>query len=395
MTDAPFKVVAMDLVGPLPTDSSGHSYILTLVDTFSRFTWLKALPNKAALTVAKGILELVGLFGIVPDEFRSDHGTEFTGSVTRELVSLMGTSVRFTVTDHPASNGIVERQIQNVGNQLRSLVAERNASSEWSTLLPLVQRILNSTPNRTTGLSPLRILLGMYGQDSPSLLSQDVRVNAGSPWADLVDSQKWALAKAAGNQQHYQTAVQQQQPPPIVLEVGELVLAQHRGDTPVSKLSPRYRGPYEVLRQTGTNRYDVKHLATEHVMDVHLEHLRKFKCASQAAAQQAAVIDAQVDKEYLVDSIVAHKFVRRPHNLRNLRFKIRWAGWGKRFDSWSPYANVKELEALDVYLSTHPQLASVVPSVGQDSAPAPTPVLREAVSGRTQENVPDQATESG
>jgi hypothetical protein len=132
-------------------------------------------------------------------------------------------------------------------------------------------------------------------------------------------------------------------------------------------------------------------------MDVHLEHLRSFTSESQAAAEQAAMLDAQIDKEYLVEAIVAHKFVRRPHNLKNLRFKIRWAGWGKRFDSWSGYPNVSELEALDIYLSTHPYLASIVPNNGQGSAGEPAPVLREAVSGRTplRDDVSVQATGSG
>jgi transposase InsO family protein len=397
MSEAPFKVVAMDLVGPFPVDSSGCTYVLVMTDVFSRFVWLKALHDKSALTVAKGILELVGLFGVVPAQVRSDHGSEFTAAVTRELLSLLGVSVELTVTDHPASNGIVERQNANIANQLRCLVAERNASSSWSLLLPLVQRIVNSTPNRTTGLTPLRVLLGMYGQDSPSLLASDSPMDAASPWADLVASQKWVLDKAQAHQQHYQEMTQKQQPLPTVFEEGELVLAQHRGNTPASKLSPRYRGPYVVLCRTGATRYDIKHLATEHVMDVHLENLRKFQSDSRESAEQAAVLDAQVDKEYLVEALIAHKFVRRPHNLKNLRFKVRWAGWGKKFDSWSTYANVQELEALDVYVTKHPYLASLVPNVGQDSAQAPTPVLREAVSGRTPlpGELPDLAPGSG
>jgi hypothetical protein len=276
MVDLPFKVVAMDLMGPFPVDSLGHAYVLVLVDVFSRFTWMKALPDKSAPTVAGAILEMIGHFGIIPERVRSDHGSEFTANVTKELLALLGTSVELTVTDHPASNGIVERQNQNIGNQLRCLAAERNASSTWSQLLPLIQRVVNSTPNTTTGLSPLRVLFGMYGKDTPSLLPSDARAD-GPHWNDLVESQKWALAKAAESQEQYLAKQQQQQPSPSVLAEGDLVLAQHRGDVPVSKLSPRYRGPYEVLRRTGTTRYDVRHLATEHIMDVHLEHLRRFE----------------------------------------------------------------------------------------------------------------------
>jgi hypothetical protein len=127
-----------------------------------------------------------------------------------------------------------------------------------------------------------------------------------------------------------------------------------------------------VLRHTGTNRYEVQHLATEFVMDIHLEDLKPFT-GSPETALEAASLDTTIDKEYLVDSIVAHKFVGKPHNLASIRFKIRWHGWGPKFDTWVKYPTVEELEALDHYVDNHAYLSRIVPVVTSESGAARTP----------------------
>ena len=43
---------------------------------------------------------------------------------------------------------------------LRALVFEFRGNKIWSSLLPLVQRILNATPSSSTGVAPSRILFG-------------------------------------------------------------------------------------------------------------------------------------------------------------------------------------------------------------------------------------------
>jgi hypothetical protein len=284
-----------------------------------------------------------------------------------------------TVTDHPASNGMVERKNQEVAKHLRCLAAEQSASSHWSRLLPFVQRIINTTPNSTTGHTPMRIVFGLYGQDSPLLVDTSSSVEVGeASIQSLLDSQNQVLVVAQQNQADYLDGyLTQEGVTGSSLNEGDLVLAIHRGDRAPSKLSPRYRGPYKVLRRTGTNRYDVQHLATDYVMDVHLEDLKPYD-APAASALEAATLDTTIDKESLVDSIVDHKFVTKAHRLSSIRFKIRWMGWGPGFDTWEKYQVVQELEALDRYLQEHPDLSRIVPSDSsrQDLQQVPVPAFK-------------------
>jgi len=49
----PFEKVFMDIVGPLNESHRGNSYILTLINNFSKFTWAFAMNDHEANTIAQ------------------------------------------------------------------------------------------------------------------------------------------------------------------------------------------------------------------------------------------------------------------------------------------------------------------------------------------------------
>lgn len=366
MCNRPFEIMSMDLVGPFPEDIAHNKYVLVLVDHFSRYVLVKALPDKTAPVVARALLEVIGLFGVVPTELRSDNGSEFTAKLTQEVLSLLG-KVSFTVTDRPQSNGLVERTNQELLKHLRCLLADGNRQSNWSVGLGLAQRVVNTSVNSTTGYSPAAIVFGLYGPTNPSLLVKHTKNQPSTQElvSELVKSQEIVLQSAQSNQLEYlDKYLSPSSPSRGGLVPGSLVLAVHRGDSPPTKLAPRFRGPYRVLRRTGTHRYDVQHVVTRQIIDVHADHLKPYTGSDDAATQVAAL---DVSDEYLVDCIVAHKFTRRPHNLATLRFQLRWQGWGDDFNSWKKYDDVKDLQALDAYVGDHPELLSVLPQGSFDA----------------------------
>jgi hypothetical protein len=66
-----------------------------------------------------------------------------------------------------------------------------------------------------------------------------------------------------------------------------------------------------------------------------------------------------------VDCIVAH--IGKPSNRSKMLFKVRYRGKGPELDSWLPFHDVMELEALDSYISQHPRLTTL-------NSPPPTPL---------------------
>jgi len=360
MTAAPFEISSIDLIGPLRKDSKGNEFCLTIIDNFSRYTLLKGLPDKRSSTVSHAILDLLGTFSILPKIIRSDHGTEFNNSCTSELLKLLGVKHELTVTDHPASNGLVERRNAEVARHIRNFVNEREIY-DWSSCLPIVQRILNLTTCSTIGISPAKLLFGSYCPENPSLLcGTNANNDATSFWKSLVDAQRTALSIAQHNQTMYLDKYFSNSPnESTTLKEGEFVLAIQRGDRPPSKLSPKLRGPYRILKKTGTNRYSAQHMATNAVIDIHLEHLQRF-IGSLNDAKRASKLDA-LTGEYEVEKISQYRFTKRHRNLNNVQFLVRWVGWGPEHDTWKNYSEIKDLQALDNFLADTPELHDIVP----------------------------------
>ena len=72
----PFRLVAMDIVGPIPRSSSGYKYLLTLMDLYSKYPEaipLKRVNNEAVL---EALLEVISRHGI-PEAILTDQGTVF------------------------------------------------------------------------------------------------------------------------------------------------------------------------------------------------------------------------------------------------------------------------------------------------------------------------------
>ena len=63
--------------------NDGYSYILMVIDCFTRFAWAIPLKNKVPATVVEG-LEIVYARRDTPSNFVSDAGREFTGNATRD-----------------------------------------------------------------------------------------------------------------------------------------------------------------------------------------------------------------------------------------------------------------------------------------------------------------------
>ena len=84
------------------------TYLLTIVDRFTR--WPEAIPlsDISALTCARAFLyHWVSRYG-VPSILTSDRGRQFVSELWRKIAALLGTTTNTTTSYHPQSNGLVE-----------------------------------------------------------------------------------------------------------------------------------------------------------------------------------------------------------------------------------------------------------------------------------------------
>ena len=129
-----FDSLHVDLVGPLPP-SQGFSYLLTVVDRFTR--WPEAIPvaDISAKTCARAFLaHWVARFG-VPSSMTSDRGRQFVSELWRKTAALMGASTNATTAYHPQSNRMVERMHRTMKAALK---AKLESDPNWYDALPMV-----------------------------------------------------------------------------------------------------------------------------------------------------------------------------------------------------------------------------------------------------------------
>nr|GEU29247.1 hypothetical protein [Tanacetum cinerariifolium] len=121
----------MDLCGPMRVQTiNGKTYILVIVDDYSRFTWVKFLRSKDETpeVVIKFIQQIqVGLNKTVR-YVRTDNGTEFVNHTLTEYYERIGIFHQKTAPRTPQQNSVVERQNCTLVEAARTMLIFSKAS---------------------------------------------------------------------------------------------------------------------------------------------------------------------------------------------------------------------------------------------------------------------------
>lgn len=354
----PFSVVSVDTVGPLPADDRGNKYIVVVIDAFSRFVELFPAVDATAVQAARALLEVFGRYG-APRAVRSDNGSQYTATLIKEFLRLVGTQQQLTIPYRPQSNGLVERANGEVMRHVRAIVAERRLNDRWSSVLPLVQRIINATPHLTIGTTPARIMFGDAVHLDRSLLDtgkqpEDTGTTSYEDYIQrLIDGQRVIIDASVKHQDAVVTERLNAGDPGKLpdFEVGDYVVVSYPGRPP-GKLMPKWRGPFALV-EVGTSLCKCQDLRDNRLLLFHISRLKRFDASRMDDPVHAAILDTG---EFMVHSIVGHRRLRAFKGFRPLEFRVRWEGYADEDDTWLPYRNVRDLAALDVYLANHPGL---------------------------------------
>ena len=86
-TYIPFDCVAVDTVGPLPTDSYGTEYVTEVRETFLRVVDLYDVKDLTGIHAARALLYFTSTYGC-PSQIQSDGGSQFVNELIIEFVKL-------------------------------------------------------------------------------------------------------------------------------------------------------------------------------------------------------------------------------------------------------------------------------------------------------------------
>lgn len=199
-----------------------------------------SLPDVAHIRMLSG-------YG-VPQGINSDRGPAFVAKITQTIASLLGFQWQLHVPYHPQSSGQVERMNSTIKEKLTKTML--TTGLKWPDALPIVLYSIRSTPNVTTGLSPHEVLMGrpMSTGISPPLTPNKATLL----WTD--DYMTEFVTTLTEILRKYHLHVSDRLPKPSgepihPFQVGDFVLIKSLDKV---SLSPRWKGPFQVLVVTRT-----------------------------------------------------------------------------------------------------------------------------------------------
>jgi hypothetical protein len=131
-----FYCWSCDLAGELPQTSRGNVYIMIMIEPFSKWVKLIALPNKSSHNTNQAFLQQVlSRFGACV-ECLIDQKSEFRGEFQDLFDHALIDHCR-TPKDHPQADGLVERMVQTCKKGLYNICLIRN-KKDWDLALPYI-----------------------------------------------------------------------------------------------------------------------------------------------------------------------------------------------------------------------------------------------------------------
>ena len=154
----PFEVIYLDFVYMSPC--KGKRFLLTILDSFSRYFMAIPFAQDRAIDAARGLYQLYLQHREKPVIVSTDRGTHFTGEVFSEYCKLMDIKPELHCAWRPQSTGNLERQHRTLKNSIFILCEERKI--QWLDVLQEVVSNMNAMTNMSTGVSPHFIVTGRH-----------------------------------------------------------------------------------------------------------------------------------------------------------------------------------------------------------------------------------------
>lgn len=166
MPNEPWKDLAADFVGPLP---SGHN-LLVIIDYFSRFAEVIIMQQTTATLTVRALHETFCRFGM-PTSLKTDNGPQFISNELNDFCEEFGIKHIRTTPYWPQANGEVERFNRSIGKRLK--ISQETYGSDWKWDLRMFVLMHNSTPHSTTGVAPSTLMFGRVLKDKlPGLMTR-------------------------------------------------------------------------------------------------------------------------------------------------------------------------------------------------------------------------------
>lgn len=138
--------------------NNGYNYILNVVDTFSKYCFLKPLKTKTGYEVATAFDKIIKESGRQPRLLHCDRGKEYVNKDFKKILDKYGIQMYHTFNEEKSA--IAERLNRTLNKKIKILF-EINGDRHWLSWLPDITRQYNEEDfHRSIGMRPAEVCLG-------------------------------------------------------------------------------------------------------------------------------------------------------------------------------------------------------------------------------------------
>ncbi|GFV50687.1 integrase catalytic domain-containing protein [Trichonephila clavipes] len=265
----PGETCHMDIFGPLKITLKGniyiYSYVLSMIDAFTKYIHIVPLPDIRSSTISKAFFDNYIVHRGCPHKLVVDNATYFKSSEFVEFCRVMGIHKRHISSYSAHVNGRVEKPNQSLANILASISQNTN---DWNEQLPHTMLALNSAIHEATYTSPFFLEHGRdirlsytYEKNSDTPQNKYEYVEKLLPYLEHTfnkvlnnlkdqEASHVELSTRATKQHHYD------------YKIGSLcfIKTPNIKSNLSPKLRPKFEGPYRVIERFSNVNYRVQHV---------------------------------------------------------------------------------------------------------------------------------------
>ena len=254
--------VTMDFVTGLPQTQHGNDMIMVICDRMTKMAHFIAVKKSlTAEQCARLFISNCFRHHGVPRRLVSDKDIRFMNRFWYTIHFLLGTSLLFSTTNHPQTDGQTERTNKILNQCLRKYCA--NDMNNWDSYLPTLEFAYNSTYQDSIKCSPFKLALG-YEPESFKKVNYPIDVERYSPNAEeYFQNMQAILIQAQDNiveAQRIQEVHHNKRRRFHRYKIGDMILLNKdaNGINPqYYKIQPVFYGPYRLVRQENDNAFEV------------------------------------------------------------------------------------------------------------------------------------------
>ncbi|GFW80713.1 transposon Tf2-6 polyprotein [Trichonephila clavipes] len=212
----PLSTYHVDFIGPLPSTNKSYQHTFTVVDAFTKFTWLYPVKTVSAESSLEKLKQQQKTFG--------------NGQVERIHRTLIPVLTKLSLDD----------------------------STKWYKYVDRLQRILNSTISRSTKWTPFELLVGIKMRNKENILIKDLLLEVMAK--ELLEQREFLRNDAKKNietlQSENRKTYNRRRTKASLYKEGDLLAIQRTQFGAGLKLRPKFLGPYKVTKVNSKDRYE-------------------------------------------------------------------------------------------------------------------------------------------